>query len=91
MQIHAVKDDQAFSIEAALAHPAIKLNARLLASIGIERPTAHISMRELEAKMAAANLPTKRSSNSRFFSIGSASSQKSNQRIAAQTLQTARR
>jgi hypothetical protein len=56
MNINATKP--AFSIEAALQNPAVKMNARLLASIGLERPTARISMRDLEAKMADANLPT---------------------------------
>jgi hypothetical protein len=58
VNIHAVATKPAFSIEAALQNPAIKANARLLASIGIERPTARISMRELEAKMEAAKLTT---------------------------------
>jgi hypothetical protein len=60
VNIHAVASKPAFSIEAALQNPAIKANARLLASIGIERPTARISMRHLEAKMAAADLPTQK-------------------------------
>jgi hypothetical protein len=58
MTINAVSTSVPFDIEAALAHPAIRLNARLLASIGLERPKAKISMRELEAKMEAANLTT---------------------------------
>jgi hypothetical protein len=58
VNINAVATKPDFSIEAALAHPAIKLNARLLASIGLERPKAKISMRDLEAKMEAAKLTT---------------------------------
>jgi hypothetical protein len=58
MIINAVKSQPEFSIEAALANPAVKLNARLLASIGLERPTAKIKMHDLEAKMSAANVPT---------------------------------
>lgn len=61
MHIQAVASKPAFSIEAALEHPAIKTNARLLASIGIERPTARIPLKVLEDKMAAASLePQKR-------------------------------
>jgi hypothetical protein len=60
MNIQAVTSKPAFNIEAALANPAIKANARLLASIGIEKPTAKISMHELETKMAAANLPAQK-------------------------------
>jgi hypothetical protein len=58
MHIQAVKSQPAFDIQAALSSPAVKANARLLASIGIERPTARISMRDLEAKMEAAKLTT---------------------------------
>jgi hypothetical protein len=58
MNINAVADKKIVDIQAALANPAVKANARLLASIGIERPTGRISMRELESKMADANLPT---------------------------------
>jgi hypothetical protein len=58
MQINAVSSKPEFNIEAALAHPAIKLNARLLASIGLERPKAKISRAELESKMEAAGLAT---------------------------------
>jgi hypothetical protein len=58
VNINAVATKPEFSIEAALAHPAIRLNARLLASIGLERPKAKISRLELEAKMEAANLTT---------------------------------
>jgi hypothetical protein len=58
MHIHAVSTKPEFNIEAALASPAVKLNARLLASIGIEEPKARIPLRELEDKMAAAGLPT---------------------------------
>jgi hypothetical protein len=57
MNIQAIATKPAFDIQAALANPAVKLNARLLASIGIEEPKARIPLRELEAKMAAANLP----------------------------------
>jgi hypothetical protein len=60
VNIHAVATKPEFSIEAALAHPAIKLNARLLASIGLERPKAKISRQELRAKMEAANLPAQK-------------------------------
>jgi hypothetical protein len=58
--IKAVSSQKPLTIEAALQNPAVKANARLLASIGIERPTGRISMRELEAKMAAADLPTQK-------------------------------
>jgi hypothetical protein len=58
MIINAVKSQPEFSIEAALANPAVKLNARLLASIGLERPTAKIPLRVLEDKLAAASVPT---------------------------------
>jgi hypothetical protein len=55
--IKAVSTKPAFDIQAALANPAVKLNAKLLASIGIEQPKARIPMRELESKMEAANVP----------------------------------
>jgi hypothetical protein len=58
VNIQAVTDKQTFNVAAALAHPAIRANARILAQIGIERPTARIPLRELESKMAAADLPT---------------------------------
>ena len=58
MHINAVSTKPEFNIEAALQNPAIKQNARLLASIGLERPKARISIRDLEDKMAAANVPT---------------------------------
>jgi hypothetical protein len=57
MHIHAVSNKPEFNIEAALASPAVKLNARLLASIGIEEPKARIPLKELEDKMHAAGLP----------------------------------
>jgi hypothetical protein len=59
--IHAVTSKPIFDIQAALAHPAVKMNARILAQIGIEKPTARIPLRVLEEKMAAAGLePQKR-------------------------------
>jgi hypothetical protein len=57
MNIQAVTSKPVFNIEAALANPAVKLNARLLASIGIERPTARIPLRVLEQKMSDADVP----------------------------------
>jgi hypothetical protein len=58
--IKAVSTTKPLNIEAALASPAIKTIARVMASIGIERPTGRISMHDLETKMAAANLPTQK-------------------------------
>jgi hypothetical protein len=58
MKITAVATKLEFNIEAALASPAVRLNAKLLASIGIEQPKARIPMRELESKMEAAGLTT---------------------------------
>jgi hypothetical protein len=55
--IKAVSTKPAFDIQAALANPAVRLNAKLLASIGIEQPKAQIPLKELEDKMHAANLP----------------------------------
>jgi hypothetical protein len=60
MKIQAVTDKPTFDIQAALANPAVKMNARILAQIGIERPTGRIPLRELEDKMAAANLPSQK-------------------------------
>jgi hypothetical protein len=60
MIIQAVTSKPSLSIEAALAHPAIKANARILASIGIEKPTARIPLRELEDKMNAAGVEPKK-------------------------------
>jgi hypothetical protein len=60
MQIHAVTSKQPFSIEAALQSPGVKVNARVLAQIGIERPAAKIPLKLLEDKMHAANLEPKK-------------------------------
>jgi hypothetical protein len=61
MNIHAIADKTTFDIKAALASPGIKAISRLMALIGIEKPSAPIKMNDLESKMAAAGLePTKR-------------------------------
>jgi hypothetical protein len=60
MQIQAVKDDKTLNIEAAMANPAIRANARLLAQIGLERPTVRIPIHVLEAKMSDAGLDPKK-------------------------------
>jgi hypothetical protein len=60
MRIQAISTQPTFDIQAALASPAVKMNARILAQIGIEKPKGRIPLRELEDKMAAANLEPKK-------------------------------
>jgi hypothetical protein len=60
MQIQAIASKPSFDIQAALDSPAVRAVARVLASIGVERPTtAKIKVSVLEAKMASLD-PVKR-------------------------------